>query len=104
MDLETIKKALEDAIKRLESIDFSPLLEASEKTKHRMLNNNKKVQKAYDVLFNLNSKIEKEISKEFDEENNNQGDTERCMNNLEKFNSCMPSIEDLVDNHIPRIN
>lgn len=63
MDLETIKRALEDAIKKLESIDFSPLLEASEKTKHRMLNNNKKVQKTYDILFNLNSKIDEEINK-----------------------------------------
>lgn len=61
MDLKVIKQVLEKAIKELESIDYSPLLEASEKTKRRMLNNNKKVQKAYDILFNLNSKIDKEI-------------------------------------------
>ena len=93
MDLKKIKRVIEQAIKNLESIDYTAL------TYQTKVSNNIKVQKAYDALFNLNSKIEKEI----DKENNNKSDAEICMNNLEKFNNSMPSVEDMFKYHTPYI-
>ncbi len=54
MQEKIIKKLVENAIKELESIDYT-----TRATQTRTLNN-KKVHKAYNILFDLNQKLEEE--------------------------------------------
>ena len=51
MQKEIIKKLIENALKELESVD------CTSKTKQTQIANNKKVQKAYNILFDLNKNL-----------------------------------------------
>ena len=51
MTKEIIKRLIENALKELESVDYV------NKTKQIQNANNKKVHKAYDFLFDLNTKL-----------------------------------------------
>ena len=54
MQEKIIKKLVENAIKELESIDYTT------RATQTMTLNNKKVHKAYNILFDLNQKLEEE--------------------------------------------
>ena len=54
MQEKIIKKLVENAIKELESIDYTT------RVTQTMTLNNKKVHKAYNILFDLNQKLEEE--------------------------------------------
>lgn len=54
MTKEIIKRLIENALKELESIDYES------RAKQTQVNNNNKVHKAYDILFDLNQKLGEE--------------------------------------------
>ena len=54
MKTEIIKRLIENALKELESVDYV------NKTKQIQNANNKKVQGAYNILFDLNRKLKEE--------------------------------------------
>ncbi|MBQ3408927.1 MAG: hypothetical protein IJH12_06975 [Clostridia bacterium] len=54
MKEEMIKKSIQNALKELESVDYTSNIKQIQNT------NNKKVQGAYNILFDLNRKLKEE--------------------------------------------
>ena len=54
MKEEMIKKTIQNALKELESVDYTSNIKQIQNT------NNKKVQGAYNILFDLNRKLKEE--------------------------------------------